>query len=121
MPDQVYMPFVENCDYIEPLLETLSAEGSHREDIARILTLYKAYKKSKEQIIAEHFTKEEPNLTPRESEIARLVAEGMTNNEIGESLYISVNMVKVALKNIYTKLSVNSRVLVRQHLDAQDK
>ncbi len=45
MPDKVYMPFVENCDYIEPLLEELQLQGSYREDISRILELFETYNK----------------------------------------------------------------------------
>jgi len=58
MPDKQYMLFAENCDYIEPLLEKIAAEGSYREDIAKILTLYKTFKSSKEQMIkAQAYTK----------------------------------------------------------------
>ena len=117
MPDKMYMPFVENCDYIEPLLEKLTGEGSYRVGIASILTLYKTYRRSKEQILLEHFTEEKPKLTQREIEIARLAADGITNNEIGKQLYISANTVKMALKSIYTKLSINNRTLLEQHLD----
>jgi len=117
MPDRIYMPFVENCDYIAPLLEKLAGEGSYREDIARILALYETYRRSKEQIILEHFTAEKPKLTQREMEIARLAAAGITNSEIGKRLHISANTVKMALKSIYAKLSINNRTLLEQHLD----
>ncbi|MEN6325192.1 MAG: LuxR C-terminal-related transcriptional regulator [Syntrophomonas sp.] len=116
MPDKMYMPFVENCDYIEPLLEKLAGEGRCQEDIARILELYKTYRKHQEQIIRKHFTADKPRLTEREMEIARLAAEGITNAEIGKRLYISTNTVKMALKSIYAKLSINSRSLLKQHL-----
>ena len=105
MPDMQYMPFVENCDYIESLLEKIAAEGSWREEIERILSLYKTYKRSKEQIILEYFTQEKPTLTNRELEIARFAAAGLTNSEIGIQLYISTNTVKMGLKSIYSKLS----------------
>ncbi len=51
MPDKGYMPFVENCDYIKPLLEDLYTHGVFNcKDILRILELYKPYQKAKEQI-----------------------------------------------------------------------
>jgi len=56
-------------------------------------------------------------LTQRETEIAYLAAEGMTNIEIGKQLFISPNTVKKALTNIYAKLSINSRALLKQYLD----
>lgn len=48
-------------------------------------------------------------LTPREIEIANLVAKGLTNPEIGTELWISRNSVKQALKRMFRKLDVSSR------------
>ena len=48
-------------------------------------------------------------LTPRELEVLRLVAEGKTNTEIGQSLFISVGTVKVHVERIIDKLGVSDR------------
>lgn len=48
-------------------------------------------------------------LTPRELEIAELVALGRTNAEIGNLLWITENSVKQALKRMFRKLQVSSR------------
>ena len=48
-------------------------------------------------------------LTPREAQIAELVAKGMTNKEIGIALWITENSVKQALKRMFRKLNVSSR------------
>lgn len=48
-------------------------------------------------------------LTPRELEIASLVASGRTNAEIGNELWITENSVKQALKRMFRKLEVSSR------------
>ena len=48
-------------------------------------------------------------LTPRELQIANLVAQGLTNSAIGEELWITQNTVKQALKRMFRKLSVSSR------------
>ena len=48
-------------------------------------------------------------LTPREIEIVELVAQGLTNAEVGTALWIAENSVKQALKRIYRKLEVSSR------------
>ena len=48
-------------------------------------------------------------ITSRESEIAQLVAQGLTNAEIGKTLWITENSVKQALKRMFRKLQVSSR------------
>lgn len=117
MPDKVYMPFVENCDYIKPVLEQLYREDKHRSDISKILELFEIYKRSVEKMSKEIFSaKEKPSLTDREKQIAQLAAEGMTNKEISEKLNISTNTVKTVLKAIFQKLDVNSRVLLKQNI-----
>jgi LuxR family maltose regulon positive regulatory protein len=48
-------------------------------------------------------------LSERELEILQLIADGLTNREIGLQLYLSLNTVKAHTRNIYGKLGVNSR------------
>lgn len=49
-------------------------------------------------------------LTPRETELVRLIARGLRNSEIAEKLSISTGTVKVHLHNIYEKLELDGRV-----------
>lgn len=57
-------------------------------------------------------------LTPRESDVARLVAQSRRNKEIARDLGISEGTVKMHLHNLYEKLGVSSRtelaLLVRE-------
>lgn len=48
-------------------------------------------------------------LSDREYEIVQLIYEGITNNQIAEKIFLSVNTVKTHLKNIYLKLDANTR------------
>ena len=49
-------------------------------------------------------------LTPREREVAGLVAQGMTNAEIGERLFIQPESVKKTVTRILAKLQLRDRV-----------
>jgi DNA-binding NarL/FixJ family response regulator len=51
-----------------------------------------------------------PRLTDRELEVLKLVAQGMSNREIAEDLYISENTVKNHVRNILEKLHLHSRM-----------
>jgi len=48
-------------------------------------------------------------LTRRETEILQLIAEGKTYTQISEELFISKETAKTHIKNIYSKLQVNSK------------
>lgn len=48
-------------------------------------------------------------ISDREREILRLLAEGATNQQIAQQLNISVNTVKVHVRNIFGKIGVTSR------------
>ncbi len=60
-------------------------------------------------------------LTPREMQIAELVAQGKTNAEIGTELWITENSVKQALKRMFRKLKVSSRAQMVTQLFASSK
>jgi predicted ATPase/DNA-binding CsgD family transcriptional regulator len=49
------------------------------------------------------------SLTPTELQVVRLAAEGLTNPEIGEKMFIARGTVKMHLSHIYAKLDVRNR------------
>lgn len=54
-------------------------------------------------------------LTPREIEIARMVAAGLPNREIGEKLFISEGTVKTHLHSVYEKLGLKGRLQLARY------
>jgi DNA-binding NarL/FixJ family response regulator len=50
-----------------------------------------------------------PQLSDRETEVLRLVAEGLSNREIGERLFLGEATVKTHLLHAFTKLEVSDR------------
>jgi LuxR family maltose regulon positive regulatory protein len=69
----------------------------------KLLSMIKAGRPPKIEGLAEP-------ISERELEVLYLVAAGLSNREIAEKLFISLNTVKTHTKNINSKLNVNSRI-----------
>jgi DNA-binding CsgD family transcriptional regulator/tetratricopeptide (TPR) repeat protein len=59
-------------------------------------------------------------LSPREHEVAVLVVEGRTNQQIAEKLVLSIRTVETHLSHVFTKLGVTSRVTLVKAFTAED-
>jgi DNA-binding NarL/FixJ family response regulator len=55
-------------------------------------------------------------ISDREFELLQLLYEGITNTQIAEKLFISINTVKTHLKSIYLKLDAGTRIEVIKKL-----
>jgi DNA-binding CsgD family transcriptional regulator len=59
------------------------------------------------------------SLTDPEINVATLAAEGRTNRQIAESLFISPHTVNMHLRHIFGKIGINSRVQLTRHVTEQ--
>jgi DNA-binding NarL/FixJ family response regulator len=59
-------------------------------------------------------------LAKREVEVAKLVAEGLTNRQIGKRLFISERTVATHVRNILNKLGFDSRAQIASWMTSSD-
>ena len=59
--------------------------------------------------IADEAVRERLGITPRELEVLQLVARGLSNREIGETLFVSENTVKTHCSRAFDKLGARRR------------
>ena len=100
-PGRVVRLFVESGGYVAELLQERLRSGAAD---AYAASLAKALQQ--EEILA---TPLPDPLTEREQEVLALIAAGLSNREIGEQLVVSRNTVRTHIKNLYSKLAVDSR------------
>jgi DNA-binding NarL/FixJ family response regulator len=91
------------CVRLAEAYRALGDEASAAAEVARAEATY-------ERLGAHRPARELPDgLTRRECEVLTLVADGRSNRQIGEALYISDRTVARHLTNIFTKIDVTSR------------
>lgn len=62
-----------------------------------------------ERRVADRMTRGVPQLSDRERDVLRLVAEGLANKEVARALFIAEATVKTHLVHIFGKLHADSR------------
>jgi len=70
-----------------------------------VLNELKLFLNKKRQLTGE----KDSSLSKREVEILKLIAEGYTNKEIAQKLYLSEHTVRNHISNIFLKLNCNTR------------
>jgi len=104
LPDKLYMPFAENGEGIKNLLPKAAELITDKGCIDKINELACIFRESVGKIKADR-----PVLTDREQEVCTLIAEGLTNKQIADRLFISLSTVKTLVSRILEKMGVTSR------------
>jgi DNA-binding NarL/FixJ family response regulator len=60
-------------------------------------------------LVASHSAEQAPSLTQRERQVLRLLADGLSNEEIGKQLFISPETVRTHVRKAMTKLEADTR------------
>jgi LuxR family maltose regulon positive regulatory protein len=109
-PEGYVRIFVDEGLPMARLLSEAAAHGVMPDYIGKLLAVFEAEKQKSE---------DKPNLPPaqplieplsqRELEVLQLIAQGLSNREIGERLFLALDTIKGHNRRIYDKLQVQSR------------
>ena len=116
-PDRMIMPFVELGRYIISILPLCATEGNDA-FLKEISLRIRDYQEKLNMIRINFFSNEVNHLSQQEVRIARLAAEGYSNHEIAERMFIQECTVKTHLTHIFSKLNIEKRSQLRVFFDA---
>ena len=110
-PEGFIRIFVDEGPPMASLLRKALHQGIAPKYVSRLLPAFLGDKPAQAEKTREQSDQSayyEP-LSDREVEVLQCIANGLTNREIADRLYLSLNTVKVHARNIYSKLDVSSR------------
>ena len=91
---------VRGCDLVEGI-RTVAAGGSLMDQVATERVVAELHRRDRQDELR--------HLTGREREILELIAEGLTNRQIGERLFLAEKTVKNYVSNLLAKLGMSRR------------
>ena len=109
-PEGCIRPFLEEGEPMAELLATAAAQGVRPGYVKKILAAFDAEPKEVQPNISVPgaLSLVEP-LSPRELEVLGLIAQGLSNQEIGKRLFLALDTVKGHNRRIFEKLQVQRR------------
>ncbi len=111
LPDALYMPFAQNSTLLGPLLAEHCPEPARHQ----IAALAKKQEAGAAAVLHRLYLNSIPfGLTQREYEVADLVAQGLRNQAIAQTLFVSENTVKKHLKTVFQKMDVGDRSALQE-------
>lgn len=112
-PEEALQLFLDERQALSGLIESAARNCQHISFAQRLAGLLTVSQGKPDSLgITQGQTRPSDNsvgLSKREIEVLRLLAEGFSNNEIAQRLYISLRTVKYHITNIFTKLNVENR------------
>jgi LuxR family transcriptional regulator, maltose regulon positive regulatory protein len=102
--------FLDEGDAMAELLSAAASQGIRPDYVARLLAAFEADKRDREgkPALPPAGSLIEP-LSQRELKILQLIAQGLSNREIGERLFLALDTIKGHNRKIFDKLEVQSR------------
>ncbi len=110
-PEGYVRVFLDEGLPIVRLLSKAAGRGKSSAYATRLLTIFNTAEGLNEKLPVQSDTQQpliEP-LSKREIEVLQLIAQGLTNHEIGERLFLALDTVKGHNRNIFGKLQVKRR------------
>jgi LuxR family maltose regulon positive regulatory protein len=113
-PEGYIRSFVEPGPMIAELLRGCIAQGKHVVYLGKLLDAFEAEERVKASLHAVGWELRDAGyldpLSQRELEVLRLMTTSLTQREIADQLFISVNTLRSHVKSIYSKLDVHNRM-----------
>ena len=107
-PTGLFRVFVDECESLQPLLEALKPRLKDESVRAFTNRLVDAFGEGAAK--PETGEKREGLLSAREIQVLQSLARGLSYEEIGQQLFLSLNTIQSHVKSIYRKLLVNKRI-----------
>ena len=105
-PEGFIRSFIDEGTPMRQLLSEASTQGIMPDYVAKLLAAFEAEQHKREDESARPLI--EP-LSPRELEVLQLIAQGLSNDEIGKRLFLALDTVKGHNRRIFDKLGVQRR------------
>lgn len=103
--------FVDEGSSMAQLLQIAHSRGLRQDYVSQLISAF-AVPVAEQAAVSQTITPESQgidSLSHREVEVLQLIANGLTNQDIADQLYLSLHTVKVHARNIYSKLAVKNR------------
>jgi LuxR family maltose regulon positive regulatory protein len=109
-PEGFIRTFVDEGTTMAQLLSEAASQGVRPDYIGKLLAAFEAEKQQNEEQfpLSPASSLIEP-LSPRELEVLQLIAQGLSNDEIGKRLFLALDTIKGHNRRIYDKLQVQRR------------